>query len=257
MQVNITASLLALIAALNLWIGMYVYRREPGAGQNRAFAFMAAAISLWTTALMFTHYGSVAPTWNLRLAFAAASLFVYGGLSFIQCLPFSSVVPFKLKGWLSASSTSLLCALSFSPWIVISVSSESEGLQTTYGPLHPLFAVYFLLYFIYCVLVLALAHRASTGLLKVQIRYFLFAFAIPSSLAVITNLVVPLLLGTSTLSKYGPFFSLLFVALIGHAIIRHRLMDMRVVIKRSVVYLAAFTAAGLILITLLVTSNLI
>ncbi|HEV8437651.1 MAG TPA: ATP-binding protein, partial [Methylomirabilota bacterium] len=46
-------------------------------------------------------------------------------------------------------------------------------------------------------------------------------------------------------------------ALIGHAIIRHRLMDMRVVIKRSVVYLAAFTAAGLILITLLVTSNLI
>src|SRR5262249_13969844 len=36
-----------------------------------------------------------------------------------------------------------------------------------------------------------------------------------------------------------------------------RLMDMRVVIKRSVVYLVAFIAAGLTLVTLLVVSNLL
>src|SRR5262249_46478886 len=37
----------------------------------------------------------------------------------------------------------------------------------------------------------------------------------------------------------------------------HRLMDMRIVIRRSVVYLAAFSVAGVILITLLVSSNII
>jgi PAS domain S-box-containing protein len=47
------------------------------------------------------------------------------------------------------------------------------------------------------------------------------------------------------------------LGLIGHAIIRHRFMDIRVVIKQGVVYLAAFLAAGTLLVALLVASNLI
>jgi len=47
------------------------------------------------------------------------------------------------------------------------------------------------------------------------------------------------------------------LGLIGHAIIRHRFMDIRVVIKQGVVYLAAFMAAGTLLVILLVASNLI
>jgi PAS domain S-box-containing protein len=47
------------------------------------------------------------------------------------------------------------------------------------------------------------------------------------------------------------------LGLIGHAIIRHRFMDIRVVIKQGVVYLAAFMAAGTLLVVLLVASNLI
>jgi PAS domain S-box-containing protein len=46
------------------------------------------------------------------------------------------------------------------------------------------------------------------------------------------------------------------LGLIGHAIIRHRFMDIRVVIKQGVVYLAAFAVAGAALILLLVASNL-
>jgi PAS domain S-box-containing protein len=93
--------------------------------------------------------------------------------------------------------------------------------------------------------------------LKLQIRYVVLAFGIPSGLAIATNLIAPIFLRTSALGKYGPFFSLLVLALIGHAIIRHRLMDMRVVIKRSVVYLAAFAVAGLILIVLLLASDVV
>jgi PAS domain S-box-containing protein len=93
--------------------------------------------------------------------------------------------------------------------------------------------------------------------LKLQIRYVALAFGIPSGLAIATNLIAPIFLGTTALGKYGPFFSMIVLALIGHAIIRHRLMDMRVVIKRSVVYLAAFVVAGLTLIALLVASDVV
>jgi PAS domain S-box-containing protein len=47
------------------------------------------------------------------------------------------------------------------------------------------------------------------------------------------------------------------VALIAHTIIRHRFMDIRVVIKQGAVYLAAFGAAGAILVLLLAGSNLV
>jgi len=47
------------------------------------------------------------------------------------------------------------------------------------------------------------------------------------------------------------------LGLIGHAIIRHRFMNIRVVIKQGVVYLAAFAVAGAILVLLLVASNLV
>ncbi|MBI4240742.1 MAG: PAS domain-containing protein [Candidatus Rokubacteria bacterium] len=45
------------------------------------------------------------------------------------------------------------------------------------------------------------------------------------------------------------------IVMIGHAIIRHRLMDIRVVIKKGVVYIAAFVAAGAILAGLIVGSS--
>jgi PAS domain S-box-containing protein len=73
----------------------------------------------------------------------------------------------------------------------------------------------------------------------------------------ITNVMIPLVFKVSSLAKYGPLFSIILVALVGHAIIRHRLMNIRVVIKQGVVYLAAFMVAGGILLLLLVGSNLL
>ncbi|MGH2360296.1 MAG: GAF domain-containing protein, partial [bacterium] len=89
-----------------------------------------------------------------------------------------------------------------------------------------------------------------------QIRYVFFAFVIPGLMATISNGIVPVVLKTSAYSHYGPAFSLLTVGLIAHAILRHRLMDIRVVVKQGAVYLAAFVATGAILALLLVGSNL-
>jgi PAS domain S-box-containing protein len=241
---------------MNLWIGIYVYRRAPRASQNRAFGFMAATVSLWTTAINLTHYGNFGQTWALRLAFASCSLAPLGILTFIESLPGE---PARARGrtWFFTTFGLALCALSFSPWMVVAVRLETEITKPVYGPLHSVFACYVMLWFGYSVYLLGSKYRRSTGLLRLQIRYLAFAFAIPSGLIILTNLVAPLLFGTSIPGRYGPFFSLLMLALIGHAIIRHRLMDMRVVIRKSAVYLAAFTAAGLILITLLIGSNLL
>jgi len=111
--------------------------------------------------------------------------------------------------------------------------------------------------FTFGIYVLWTAYRKATGLFKLQTKYLLIALAVPIAPALVTNVLLPLTLGISTHGRYGPLFSLLMVALIAHTIIRHRFMDIRVVIKQGAVYLAAFLAAGTILVLLLAGSNLV
>ena len=147
--------------------------------------------------------------------------------------------------------------LSWSSWMVRGVELSESEVRLIYGPLHMYFAAYMLACLGFNTYVLYSTFRDATGLLRLQTRYLLIAIAGPAAMAVSTNLLLPLMLGTSTNSKYGPLFSLIMLGLIGHAIIRHRFMDIRVVIKQGVVYLAAFMAAGTLLVVLLVASNFI
>jgi len=63
-----------------------------------------------------------------------------------------------------------------------------------------------------------------------------------------TNLMIPILTGRSTYSWLGPYFTLPFVALVGHAIIRHRLMDLRLFINRGLAYALATVTTSAVLI---------
>ena len=137
------------------------------------------------------------------------------------------------------------------------VEFEGGEMRVIYGPLHGPFAAYVLGCFAYGFYVLHSTYRQATGLLRLQTKYLLIAMAVPTALAVVTNVVIPFTLGTSRYSKYGPLFSFIMLGLIGHAIIRHRFMDIRVVVKQGVVYLAAFVVAGVASsCLLLVASNL-
>jgi PAS domain S-box-containing protein len=257
MQVNLVPVLLGCTAILNLWIGLFVYLKAPSSSLNRAFGFLAATVSVWTTSGTLAHYGSFGHIWLVRCAFASGSLIPLGIFAFIQSLPADSTELSRTRTCLFTLFGFALCGLSFSPWMVVSVTVEPLMNKAVYGPLHAVFAGCVVLWLSHSIYVLVSKYRKSAGLLRLQIRYLVFAFAIPGGLIILTNLAAPLLFGTSIPGRYGPFFSLLMLALIGHAIIRHRLMDMRVVIRRGVTYLAAFVAAGVILIILLVGSNLV
>lgn len=254
---NLRSWCLFVIAALNLCIGAYILYREPRSSLNRSFAFFAAGVALWTACLPFGHLYPTHYVLALQVAFAAGSLAPLGVLVFVETFP----VPLASKStrslWIFGLVAVMLLILSFSPWVVTGATFERHGMQASYGPLHPLFAVYLLACFIWTSNVLRAKHRVATGLTRVQIRYLFYAFVIPGLLATISNAVLPAILKTSAYSRYGPFFTLLVLGLVGHAIIRHRLMNIRIAIRQGAVYLAAFTLAGATLVLLLVASNVV
>ena len=111
---------------------------------------------------------------------------------------------------------------------------------------------HFAIYFISC-LGFSLFHLTRkllslTGLQRLQVRYLFVGVLVAAVGATIANLIIPLLLGRSQFSRYGPLFGMLMVAVIAHAIIRYRLMDIKVVIQKSVVYVCAILASALVFV---------
>jgi PAS domain S-box-containing protein len=251
------AACLSLIALLNLAIAGYVFKQQPKSFSHGSFAFLALATTLWTIGIILGNYVAPLSPSPRRFTFATGSLVALGVLAWATTFPVGSRVRPRILLRVFIPLALLFCGLSLSPWIVVSVVVEREDFKIIYGWLHPFFAAYILGCLLAAFSVLMLKFRENGGLLRLQARHVMLALSIPGLIIATTNVLVPLVFRTSNFGKYGPFFSLVMVGLIGHAILRHRLMGIRVVVKQGAVYLAAFAVAGAVLVFLLVGSNLI
>jgi PAS domain S-box-containing protein len=179
-----------------------------------------------------------------RLAFASAALIPIAFLFFASVFPTSRPVPpaSVLYGFLTASAVAV--AASFTSLIVKSTTSLDGALQVHYGPLHLPFGLYFISCLTFSLFLLTKKLIVLTGVEQLQVRYLFVGVVVAAFGATVANLIIPLAFGTSQFSRYGPLFGILMIGVIAHAIIRHRLMDIRVVIRTGVVYVCAIVAAA-------------
>ena len=254
---SVTVSILLFCAVANMSIGIYVFTRNLRSSTHRTFLLYALLIAVWAFAIALADASTTLSLEYARLAFAAGSLIPIAMLRFAEQFPSSNRSRSLVSKWLLTPIGLAFSLLAWSPWLLTNAELRENGIRVSYGPLHAPFSIYVIACFVFGLSVLLSTYREATGVFRLQTRYLLGALSVPTALAMITNVVVPLTLGTSTHSKFGPIFSLLMLGLIGHAIIRHRFMNIRVVIKQGVVYLAAFAVAGAILVLLLVASNLV
>jgi PAS domain S-box-containing protein len=234
---------IVIAACANVVLGTYVYRKLKNTRNaiGRYFAFFSYAVAAWTLSngLVSYYAGSQRGYVWARLAFASASLIP------VTFLWFSDVFP-NAHSYLSSRTTrifSVLAALSFlasfTPLMVRNTASVDGALRVVHGPLHLPFGIYWVCCFVTSLFVLVRKLKSLAGLQKLQVRYLFAAVLIAAFGATVTNLLIPLLLDSSKFSPYGPLFGILMIAIIAHAIIRHRLMEIQLVIRNSVVYVGA------------------
>ena len=244
-------SFLVLVSVLNATLGALVYSRNRGHWVNRSFAFFAFSVSGWSVTQASRLAGSEPAILWARLAFLMAGLSLFAMALFIKTFPFQKSLPLSWPvRFLGATVIAFALFSLFTPWIVSSATRTPQGRTLTYGPLYDAFAVYVLGCAGYCVLVLIRKTRLARGAERQQLKFLFLALLFPGACAITTNLVVPLLTGASSLSHYGPLFSVVMIAMIAHAIIRHRLMDIRLVIRQGVVYACALATAAAVFFVL-------
>lgn len=119
---------------------------------------------------------------------------------------------------------------------VRSVKIQNWGAEVVPGPLYLFLFAYFALYYLAVISILILYRKKQKKNVKVeQVNLLLMGIVLSAFVGITTNLVMPLV-GVSQLSVLGPLSALVLSSFITYSILKHQLFDIRVVVKKVLVY---------------------
>lgn len=224
---------------LNLALAAGVFCRDPRKAVNYTFSGFVLTLVAWAWSVKMVYLFASVPSgiWWARLAFVSGSLLSMTFVLFCKSFPDSTRLPMTIITRLFIVVGLLMATMSLTPWVLSDVVSvDGGGIQPTYGPLHPFFSVLLLAAVATGIGILVRKWWRARGRKRLQIQYLCLGLGLFFAGATTTNVIIPVIAQSSRFSEYGPYFSLFVVGLTAHAIIRHRLMNMRLVIRKSVTY---------------------
>jgi len=236
-RLNMTNLVLFTILVLNLGLGFLVYRsNSPYRRVNISFSMSSWASAGWILSVLMI-YLFKEPLWRLfwvRMSFVAASNIPSTFLYFSLVFPKEKLKISLAKTFLVFIPSSIFTLISLSDLMVHSVNWST--LTTHYGLAHPFFSFYFILYISGGIFFLIKSFENSIGLERIQIKYCFLGIFLTFVPAITFNLVLPLL-GTSRLGHLGPCSTIIMLSFFTYAIMKHRLMDINIVLKKGTTYI--------------------
>ncbi len=231
-------------------LGTFVLWKNPGSRLNRVFALLSLFVGLWSLGL-FLHSLSSSPGpalfWS-RFAHFAAAFIPTLYLHFIMVLTGRREESRLLDGAYVCSVVFFFLAMT--PQFIPRVEPVSEfALYPQAGPLYPVFLAFYVFVVTQAAVQLVRAHVESSGRKRAQTRYVLVGSAI-GFLGGSTNFLP--MFGIH-IFPYGNYFMFLYCAVLGYAILKYQLMDITLVLKKSITLtaLAALILAPAFVIVIL------
>ena len=248
---------LQLVGAIGLCIAvtalaMFVMLHNPMAQVNRRFGVMAFVTGGWILAISLALAANDPRTTVVlgRIGFAFACAIPVTLIWMVDSLSDGRTWIRRVRLLVPVALCLIFVILSLGPWIVSGANPGVPRANFLYGPAHRWFGVYFLLLFVTGIYTLWRTSSHASGTTRVQLRYLLLGISLTGAGAIATNLIVPVVWNTSRYSFLGPYFSLLFFSFSAHAIIRHRLMDIRIFIRKGAVYVSAIISSGIVFVVI-------
>jgi PAS domain S-box-containing protein len=253
MTLDYRLTILFLTTCANFALGIAVWRKDPSQRVNQRFALLSASVAVWvlSNALVGTYSSTPQGVLWARAAFVSAAVIPIAFFVFVSAFPTPRPAPSPTLSRIFLISGAVVAILSATPLIARTTSSSNGVLHVAYGPLHPLFGVYFVSALAFSLAFLYRKLTVLTGVERLQVRYVFLAISLPILGGTVTNLLIPLAFASSQFSQIGPLFSILMISLIAHAIIRYRLMNIRLAMRRGFVYLLVISTVCVFFVLIL------
>lgn len=221
------------IGLINFAIGFFVLWKNPRSLVNRAFFILALGATVWaiSVALIFL-------TKNFffnQFIFYGGTLMFAGFFLFARFFP-KDDRPNPVFWWSLAPFVIMLLLVPFD--VFVSGIQETSGvIEPVNGPLMPVYSLIIGSYVFYAIYLTIKHFFRSIGTAKAKLQYLLFGVAIFIGSVIIFDAILPAF-GVFQFNFLGLAGSVVFFGMTAEAIVYRGLLDIRVVIRKSLVYAA-------------------
>ena len=238
---------LCLVAILNLFLGFIVIFNNHKKAVNIIFFCLTFLGDGWLlTNYLADHSTSVTMgiLWTrLTMSFgllAAYSILYFLGV-FIQESKFSKIV----KKIIAIPLILTIIPLLFTKYIIETVTFKDSVAEITFGGLIIIYLIIFSFILVLSLVTLIMKMKNTKGSDRIRLSFLAMGLFMTFVLATITNLILPSIFNIYTLSSYGADSLILLIGFTSYAIIKHRLMDIRFIVARSVAFTVLLALIGL------------
>jgi signal transduction histidine kinase len=248
-------SIITFLAAIaNLLLGLFTLHKNPRNATNRLFFLFAVSLSSY---LIVNHFAisqttSQATFFWVKTIMAEASVINWIFYILVTTYPRSSLQTKKITFLLTGLVSLLLVVLAYMNLIFSSVQLTDSGTNSVPGPAMPVFLLQTFTFLGGGFFNLIKKFRRSRGIEKIQQKLLLYATIAMFFAILLTNLIVVIIFNTSVFVGLLPIYITVFVATITYSIVKHRFLDIGVLVARTVSFtlllaiISAIYAVGLL-----------
>lgn len=217
---------------ISIFLGAFVYFKNPKKSVNIFFALMAFSTGLWN----FSDIAGLVKNPSISL-FLVRSFYIAGIFLPTFSIHFViSIVRYVIyKNWkrvlvITYGGAVLLLCFIFTPFIIKDVALKP--FKEIPGPLYSLFIIFFAGCFLYVLYILVISFKKSVSLKKMQISYVFLAYSIGFVAAAVYFLGFRWI----NLPALPYLIEIGYTLAITYAIIKYRLMDIKAVVSRAGIF---------------------
>lgn len=254
---------LVLTVLINILLSGIVYIRNPRSATNKIFAFLGLIISIW---LIVLHISIQPNSPSISLIWIRLSIFFATPMSMLFFLLAHTLPEDKIRlklNWLTILIliNFLVMTISLSPYAFTGIQMINNSLVPLPGPGLVIFGFFAIFTSLGAVITIFKRISQTSGIEKQQLRLIMLGILIMYSLLIGTILLPVALFKSNIYVSFAPLYTLIFLLMTAYAIIRHRFLDIHLIVARSVSYtlllllLALAYVSGFIILAVFVTQE--
>lgn len=238
--------LIYMLLVFGVILGLVVLLNNKKNLNNIVFFLLSVSLSMWFLTNYFVEQNFNSPLFWTKVTFFFAAWTIGFFVLFALIFP---VAKLRKRFILFGIITALVSILSCTPYVVNGLiqrvsSTGAIGYDVDKGPLYIIYTLFILVSVVIGVAYLIVKLVKSKGAEKNKLRIFTAGAVISVVLGLILNLIIPLVTGSSESSRYGFLAAVVLLSFTSYAILRHRFLDIRLVVVRALTYLLSVLVIG-------------
>lgn len=247
LALNLDLLFLGIVSAATGILGFSVFFNNRQSITNKTFLLFSLITIFWGI-FNYLNYKVQSPElvlWLLRLVIFLAVWHAFSIFQFFYVFPSERIKFSKLYRWFIIPAVLIVSLVTLTPLVFSQIQELSPIGQVSKVALGPgiiLFGTTVTALIISGIVLLVRKTRRAQGIEKLQFRYVLLGTTITFSLIITFNFLLPVILDNVRFIPLGAVFIFPFIAFTFYAVVKHRLLNIRVISSEILVFVLSIVS---------------